>query len=253
MVERIRAALAETEKQHGVRILYACESGSRAWGFASTDSDYDVRFIYVRPLNDYLTIKEERDVVEAMLPDDIDLAGWDLRKALWLLTKSNPSLFEWLESPIVYSADEKFISEFKQIAARWYSEQRLFLHYLHMAEGNWRGYLQGDTVSHKKYLYVLRPTLACRWIDEGRGVVPMEFARLLSVVEGKEELCGAIVRLIREKASGVELAVGPPNAVLHEFIREELSRFSAMKLNQSSQPERSELDSLFRSYVLATP
>lgn len=246
------SALAETEKQHGVRILYACESGSRAWGFASTDSDYDVRFIYVRPLSGYLKVKEDRDVIEAMLPLDIDLAGWDLRKALWLLTKSNPSLFEWLESPIVYSADKPFISEFKQIAARWYSEQRLFRHYLHMAEGNWRSYLQGEEVSHKKYLYVLRPTLACRWIEEGKGVVPMEFAHLMEVINGESDLCAAIKRLLREKEGGVELAVGPPNPVIHEFLRNELSRFTTINLEESACPEMQELDSFFQRCVLAT-
>lgn len=249
MHEAIVHALNETGKQHGVRVLYAVESGSRAWGFASPNSDYDVRFIYAHDLDGYLTVQPKRDVIEEMLPNDIDLAGWDLRKALHLMTKSNPSLFEWLHSPIVYAEDPTFTTEFRVLARRWYSEHRIFLHYLHMAHGNWKSYLQGEEVSRKKYLYVLRPTLACRWIEQARGSVPMEFEELLATVD--DEIKKAIGKLVREKMAGDELAVGPQDPVLHGFLTQEMERLPGVCPPEGEAPNVNELDVFFRRWVLS--
>ena len=94
--------LDAVEREEDVRVLYACESGSRAWGFASPDSDYDVRFIYVHRPDWYLSIVDRRDVIERPIVDEYDLSGWELRKTLRLFRKSNPPLIEWLGSPIVY-------------------------------------------------------------------------------------------------------------------------------------------------------
>ncbi len=90
MERTIKAGLAEIEAQENVRIVYACESGSRAWGFPSSDSDYDVRFIYLHPLEWYLSIEKRRDVIERPITGVLDVNGWDLRKALQLFRKSNP-------------------------------------------------------------------------------------------------------------------------------------------------------------------
>jgi predicted nucleotidyltransferase len=163
--QRVRDALARVETEQNVRVLYACESGSRAWGFASRDSDYDVRFLYVHPRDWYLSVDDRRDVVERPLTDELDVSGWELRKALRLLRKSNPPLLEWLQSPVVYRHDPAFTLRFSTLASSFYSPRRCFVHYLHMAFGNWRSYLAGrEEVSLKKYLYVFRPVLACRWI-----------------------------------------------------------------------------------------
>ena len=102
MIEEISKELLRLEREQDIKILYAVESGSRAWGFASRDSDWDVRYIYVHRLEWYLRIEDEKDSREEILPNDIDLAGWELRKALRLFRKSNPPLMEWLNSPIVY-------------------------------------------------------------------------------------------------------------------------------------------------------
>ena len=137
------------------------QSGSRAWGFASRDSDYDVRFLYVHRQDWYLSVEDRRDVIELPISEDLDVSGWELRKALRLLRKSNPPLLEWLKSPIVYRYDPAFAAEFGALAAEFYSPRRCFAHYLHMAFGNWRDYLRGrESVSLKKYLYVFRPLLA---------------------------------------------------------------------------------------------
>src|SRR5277367_4761827 len=145
--------LRRIEQAYDVRVLYACESGSRAWGFASQDSDYDVRFLYVHSRDWYLSIEDRRDVIEEPISESLDISGWELRKALRLLRKSNPPLLEWLKSPVVYAEDGTFLAGFRQLAAEYYSPVRCFAHYLHMASGNARQYLKGETVCLKKYLY----------------------------------------------------------------------------------------------------
>src|SRR5436190_9326529 len=119
--QRVRAALARLEAERNVRVLFACESGSRAWGFASCDSDYDVRFLYVHARDWYLSVEDRRDVIEQPIVDDLDVSGWELRKALRLLRKSNPPLLEWLQSPMVYRQDAAFVAEFRALAATFYS------------------------------------------------------------------------------------------------------------------------------------
>ena len=192
--QRVRNELAKVEADHGVRVLYACESGSRAWGFASRDSDYDVRFIYVHRRDWYLSIEDRRDVIETQISDGLDISGWKLRKTLRLLRKSNPPLLEWLKSPVVYRHDPVFAIEFGAIASQFYSPRRCFAHYLHMALGNWRDYLCGrKQVRLKKYLYVFRPLLACRWIERGLGQVPMLFDELVALVLDEPDVREAII------------------------------------------------------------
>lgn len=153
----IDARLAGIEAEFGVRVLYACESGSRGWGFASPDSDYDVRFIYVHPMSWYLKVSAQRDVIEVPISDELDINGWELRKALGLLKKGNATLIEWLDSPVVYRADGDFLQAIRVAARQTHQAERSFHHYVHMARKNYREYLRGDTVRLKKYLYVLRP------------------------------------------------------------------------------------------------
>jgi len=191
--QRVRDALAQVESERNVRVLFACESGSRAWGSASRDSDYNVRFLYVHRRDWYLSVEDRRDVIEQPIADDLDVSGWELRKALRLLRKSNPPLLEWLKSPVVYRHDPVFAAEFGALATEFYSPRRCFAHYLHMAFGNWRDYLRGsEEVSLKKYLYVFRPLLACRWIERQLGQVPMLFAQLVESVLDEAEVRAAL-------------------------------------------------------------
>ena len=165
IIKHIQNRLLEIESEHSVRILYAIESGSRAWGFESADSDYDVRFIYIHERNWYLNILPKRDVIEYPIVDDFDYSGWDMRKTLFLLNKSNPVLFEWLKSPIVYRKDDFFCDVMGELTKTYFSAISSIYHYLHMASRNYREYLQSDEVKIKKYFYVLRPILACLWIE----------------------------------------------------------------------------------------
>lgn len=247
---RVRDELVRVENEREVRVLFACESGSRAWGFASRDSDYDVRFIYVQRRDWYLSIEDRRDVIERPIADDLDVSGWELRKALRLLRKSNPPLLEWLKSPIVYRYDPAFVAEFGALAAEFYSPRRCFAHYLHMAFGNWRSYLCGrEEVSLKKYLYVFRPLLACRWIERQLGQVPMLFAQLVEGVLEEACLRSALADLVARKQAGDELAVAPPVEALTRFIEAELPRLEALKEPEDSVGDVQELNSFLRRYA----
>jgi len=249
---RVRDALAQVEAERNVRVLFACESGSRAWGFASRDSDYDVRFLYVHPRDWYLSVEDRRDVIERPLNDDLDVSGWELRKALRLLRKSNPPLLEWLKSPLVYRHDPVFAAEFGALANAFYSPRRCFAHYLHMAFGNWRGYLRGrEQVSLKKYLYVFRPLLACRWIARGLGQAPMLFAELVEGALEETDVRAALDALVARKQAGDELAAAPPVEALSSFIEAELPRLEALAEPAEAAGEVEDLNGFFRRYALA--
>lgn len=252
VTQRVRDALARVEAERNVRVLYACESGSRAWGFASRDSDYDVRFLYVHPRDWYLSVEDRRDVVEQPLSDELDVSGWELRKALRLLRKSNPPLLEWLKSPVVYREDPVFTVEFCNLAAGFYSPQRCFAHYLHMAFGNWRHYLAGRSeVSLKKYLYVFRPLLACRWLERSLGQVPMLFRDLVDGVLDEPDVRRALAELVARKQAGDELDSAPPVEVLSRFVEGELHRLDALQVPQDRAGNVEELNQFFRNYALA--
>ena len=178
MHDLIVEKLAQIEREEDVKILHAVESGSRAWGFPSPDSDYDVRFIYVRKPEYYLKLEKTRDVIELPINDMLDINGWDLNKALRLLHSSNPTLFEWMSSPIVYRQTD-FIERLSPIMDDYFSCKSGLHHYLSMAEGNYRDYLKLDMVKIKKYFYVLRPVLACKWILHKQTKPPLLFRALM--------------------------------------------------------------------------
>lgn len=250
--QRVRHALAQIEAERNVRVLFACESGSRAWGFASQDSDYDVRFLYVHERDWYLSVEDRRDVVELPIADDLDVSGWELRKALRLLRKSNPPLLEWLKSPLVYQYDPVFAAEFGALATEFYSARRCFVHYLHMAFGNWRDYLRNrELVSLKKYLYVFRPLLACRWIERQLGPAPMLFSHLVEGVLEEPEVREALADLVARKQAGLELAMAPPVAALSRFIEIELARLDALQKPEEVAADVEVMNGFFRRYALA--
>jgi uncharacterized protein len=247
-VAAVSSVLAAIEDSERVRICLAVESGSRAWGFPSVDSDYDVRFIYVRHPDWYLSIEDGRDVIERPVAGALDLNGWALRKALRLFRKSNPPLLEWLHCPIVYLERSRVAAALRALLPRFFSPEASFFHYLHMARGNHREYLRGETVWRKKYLYVLRPLLAMRWIERNYGPVPIEFARLLERTLPDADLRHAVDALIAAKRAGNELDEGPRIPVISEFIDRELARFEAREADRrESPPPIDELKMLFRA------
>ncbi len=247
MDENIALNLREIESQEDVTIFYACESGSRAWGFPSRDSDYDVRFLYVHPVDWYLSIAEKRDVIERPPNNQLDINGWDLKKALVLFRKSNPPLLEWLDSPIIYHEEFTVASQMRELAKTYYSPSACVHHYLHMAQGNAREYLKGEKVWLKKYFYVLRPLLAIKWIEKGYGVAPTSFGTLVEQVVPPGDLKDEIEELIRQKSAGAELDYGDRIAVISIFIEAELARLEEDQKNFTNNPAPvALLDDLFR-------
>lgn len=247
ITKTIHAVLRQIELEEKVRVLYACESGSRAWGFSSQDSDYDVRFLYLHPLEWYLSIDDRREVIERPITMGLDVNGWDLRKALRLFRKSNPPLIEWLGSPIIYIEQCTLAATLRRMAKTFYSPQACIYHYLHMAEGNYREYLKGETVWIKKYFYVLRPILAIKWIEQGYGVAPTEFNILVNKLVINQSLRIEIDRLIAQKSQGDELAIGPRIPAISEFIETEIERLQSIKVKQlGGLAPIEELDKVFR-------
>lgn len=219
MDQLILKKIEEIEEKNNVKVLFAVESGSRAWGFHSVNSDYDVRFIYVHKLSYYLSTQNHRDVIEVM-DGDLDCSGWELRKALNLLAKGNPPLLEWLYSPIVYVRDEEFMAEFEALALQNFAPRSAIYHYLGMAKRNYNQYIKDKAyVKLKKYLYVIRPLLNCIAIQEQGKMPPTAMDLSMGLLE-RYEAHSHLVQLIEDKKAGKELDMGPANIVLNNFIEE---------------------------------
>lgn len=249
MREQILACLRELERRHDVTVLFACESGSRGWGFASPDSDYDVRFIYVNRLAWYLTVEPGRDVIEQPISGDLDVNGWDLKKALHLLRQSNPILLEWLRSPIVYREDAPAVARLRDLAVTGFSPVRGYHHYLSMAKTNFRDYLHGEEVRFKKYFYVLRPLMAARWIREGRGAPPMRFADLVQSTVDDRDLIDEVNRLLEVKMRAGEAATSPRWPRIHAFIESELATAQAHAVAVTERPDSGVLDAFLHEMI----
>ncbi len=226
----IQNRLRDAEEEHDVKVLLAVESGSRAWGFASPNSDYDARFIYVNRPDWYLSVglEEQRDVIEYPIVDEIDINGWDLRKALRLFWKSNPAFVEWTQSPILYSQSGMFAQAAKALLPQVYSCERGIYHYRSMAKTNYRGYLKTELVPLKKYFYVLRPLLAVRWLERYGSAAPIEFSTLLEGIAGEPALLKAIHALLELKRNSPELGLSPQIPEIHAFVERELERLESV-------------------------
>ncbi|MFT7560170.1 MAG: putative nucleotidyltransferase [Flavobacteriales bacterium] len=231
ILRRIRSA----EQEHDVRVLYAIESGSRAWGFASQNSDFDVRFVYVRPKEWYLSVdlEDRRDVIEYPIVDEIDINGWDIRKALKLFWKSNPTIIEWLQSPIMYIDDGVFSPAARSLIPDIYSIEKGIYHYRSMAKTNYRGYLKADRVPLKKYFYVLRPLLSIMWLEKKRLPAPTEFLTLRALVENNTVLDREISYLLARKIASQEKEIAASIPVIDAFIESELERLESLTLDST--------------------
>ena len=250
---RIQSELARIESEENLRILYACESGSRAWGFASKDSDYDVRFFYIRPPAWYLSIEKKQDVIERMLQDGLlDIVGWDLPKTLGLFRKSNPPLYEKLRSPIVYRKEGSFVSRLRELVPEYYSPKACLYHYLRIAQGNFQKYAQGREVVGKRYFYVLRPALACLWIEQDLGPVPMEFDTMVKRLISDPSLLAAIEQLLDRKKTGLEMDSVPQISVITEFLRSHLDRLVEVDAPPADTSDPAKLDALFHALLAET-
>ena len=223
-VVAIERRLRLIEAQHKVRIVWAVESGSRAWGFASPDSDYDCRFLYLRPAADYLSPWPQRDVIETPLDAVLDVGGWDLRKALQLLVKGNATVLEWLRSPIAYDVDPLFRDTLLALADEVVDRDALRRHHLHVGRGQREALGDGRDVPLKRVFYALRPAVTLRWLREhpDRAVPPMDLPTLLAEVEVPDEARTAVQDAVARKAVTRELGTGDVPPVLLALVDAEL-------------------------------
>lgn len=248
----VQRHLDSIEARQKCRILFAVESGSRAWGFPSPDSDYDVRFVYARPVDWYLGIYAGRDVIETPIEDDMDVNGWDLRKALHLVLKSNAVISEWMESPIFYRRDAAALRRLRRFADRALHPRALAYHYLHLARRQTAAKLTREEVALKRYFYALRPALALRFLRMRAGRrPPMQLQALVAGTDLPSATVRTIDRLVNIKRATREMGSGPRIPVLDRLIAAEIA--ASAKLIAGA-PERSAsdigaADRLFRSLI----
>ena len=221
MKEIIQKKLEEIEKQEHVKIILAIESGSRAWGFESADSDYDVRFIYVREPEMYLRLDSVRDVIEWQLDEVFDISGWDIKKALQLLYKSNPTLFEWINSPIVYKETREG-RELRDISKQYFDVKKSVMHYLNMASDTFDNYLQHESVKLKKYFYALRPILAAEYALENKTQPPIKFNDLKDMIL-EDNLKTEVNHLLELKINSNETEYIPVIKDLNQYIEKNIN------------------------------
>lgn len=248
MKDKIQDKLDEIEQIYGVKIVYAAEAGSRAWGFASQDSDWDVRFIYTRPPSWYLCVRERRDVIEPPVDGLLDINGWDLKKALFHLGKSNPPLVEWLKSPIVYKSSN-IAEKMAKMAVHHFNPRSSIYHYLHMAIGNYRTYLKNDLVPLKKYLYVVRPIACCLYIENNHKMPPVNFMETMDMLD--DRVPSVILDIMGQKMAGKELGMVPRIDHLNQWIEEKIQHLSeAKRMEPKPLVAMDDLDEFFMEAVL---
>ncbi|WP_317130137.1 nucleotidyltransferase domain-containing protein [Flavobacterium profundi] len=248
MKELILKKIREIELEKGVEILYAVESGSRAWGFASPDSDYDIRFIYKHDLNYYLSIWEKTDVIEFMTDEDLDGSGWDIRKALLLLAKSNAPFLEWIYSPIVYFENKDFIDELRKVANECFSPVSCMYHYIGTTK-NFLEVCEKEQVKLKSYFYALRTVLSGMWIVKMNSFPPVAFMELLDIAPKK--IKEKVITLMDIKASQDESYLHPKEEIITNFIKETLT-FNIENATSLANSKRDnfKLDEIFKKIIL---
>lgn len=188
--------LTEIEQQENIKILYSCESGSRAWGFPSPDSDYDVRFIYMRGIDSYLSLMPTKDQLTYPINDELDFVGWDVVKLLKLMTKSNTTPFEWLQSPVIYRENVMIKNELWDLCQNYFDQRGNAFHYIGIAESAINT-MKNEQIGIKKLFYVLRPLLAATWCIQKNSIAPMDIYPMLELLP--EGLKDEVITLIKLK------------------------------------------------------
>lgn len=251
MKARIAEELDRIQREHNVRVLLAVESGSRAWGFASPDSDYDVRFIYAHPRDWYISIAEPRDVIEEMLPGDLDVSGWDLRKTLRLFAKCNLALNEWIGSPITYDEVPEFRRQLVELVPSFFNPIAAMNHYCNMAERALADNYAGGKIGIKKLFYVLRPLYACRWIERLQTQPPTELDKLIDTEWIERSEREWVQELVVRKASEKEAQLLDLGADEAKTIETEIAHFKSLmtSLRAPGKSSTAPLDELLRNWA----
>ncbi|MFC7687794.1 nucleotidyltransferase domain-containing protein [Ureibacillus sp. GCM10028918] len=241
------------EKQYHIRILLAVESGSRAWGFESAGSDYDVRFIYIHSPEWYLSIDPQgfgskKDVIAYPIDENLDISGWEITKALRLFRKSNPTILEWLRSDLVYLQNPSFVNRLRMLETNFFNPVPILHHYFNLAKGNYKKYFQGKVVKIKIYFYVLKSLLACVWIEKNKSFPPVRIQDLFSLMDDKK-VKQEVEQLVKLKHLGEDKVSSADYPATNEYIE---TNFLSIQQSLSSQKVEQvhvtdQLDQLFRA------
>ncbi|MEM0915921.1 MAG: nucleotidyltransferase domain-containing protein [Planctomycetota bacterium] len=255
-VDRVRGEvhrrLREVEQDRDLRVLFACESGSRAWGFASNDSDFDVRFIYAYPVKSYLRLNPPTDAFDLHQDQDFDLAGWDIRKTCELLRKSNNALLEWLDSPIIYEADPDIAPRLIAMRQSCFCPKKSTYHYLSLAGGVFGKYIRDEPEPiRKKYLYVLRPLACVVYMQTHDAQPPTRFDDVLAAIDLPQDVTDAVAKLVADKKNDHELGRGPADTLLNDWIEKTLIDGEAFAEATDPRPlDTKSLDQLIADAIL---
>ena len=225
-------------------MLFAAEGGSRAWGMESRDSDYDVRFVYVHPPEEYLAVTHPCEAIEET-HEEIDMAGWDTRKTLHLLRKGNVAIYEWLRSPEIY-VETPWSKLLRVVALQYFQPKACIFHYFGLAHRNYKAYIANkDPVNTKKYLYVLRSIMCCRWAEVKGTPPPVGFGMMMNLLNRNlpQPVIEETFRLIARKMAGEEMKHETPLILLNTYIEGELKRFKELATGMTPD-EKPDLDIL---------
>jgi len=246
----IQIKLNEIAQQKNIKILYACETGSRAWGFPSPDSDYDVRIIYKHEPSWYVTLLDKKDTIEVM-DGELDVTGWDIKKCLKLMWKSNGALLERLQSPIVYRSEPEIAVSLKEYSERCFSPVATLYHYFGLAKNSFADVDGLPEIKLKKLFYALRATLACKWIIEKDSVPPIVFQKMVDELAIDQNLKHRIGQLVELKSTKSEGYMHPAEEDLNQFIRIELEKAGQASASLKGRKEKEiDLDTLFQQIVM---
>lgn len=249
-MQNIQTILTNIEQKKKIKILYVCETGSRAWGFPSPDSDFDMRFVYMHERDWYLNLSQRKDTIEIM-DGDLDITGWDLKKCLTLLKKSNAPLIERFQSPIEYYAAPDFKDDFKKLVESYYSPIAVFYHHHSLAKKFWEELKDKEAYKLKSVFYLVRSLLSCNWIMEDNSVLPMEIFGLMQYTtdEQKEKLN----ELITLKATVGEKYLHPKDAALNEWITTWFEKVETSKGKlKGNKTNMAQLNEFFLKMLYAT-
>lgn len=249
MKKIIVKALDRIEKEYNVKIILASESGSRAWGFPSSDSDYDVRFIYVNKMDWYLTIADKRDVIELPVDDVLDVNGWDLKKSLQLMRKSNSPLLEWLSSPIQYLVWPEAFGRLIKLSKMAFLPETSCHHYLSMAKKSVEQFKGNGRVRLKTYMYAIRPTLYCEWIIKKMEQPPMHIDNLLAEVTDDLEFKDQVTQLIAQKKAHKEKYTVKRSEIIENYINNKIIELQGNILGNPPKMGMDVFDDAFRSIL----
>lgn len=249
--DQILEKLKNTQTKYNVKIPIAIESGSRGWGFSSKDSDYDCRFIYVHEKDWYLSVLDKKDFIEYAADEVFDINGWDLKKVLKHIMKSNAVMLEWLMSNEVYFKNESVNNKLLDVAKEYFNPTSVSYHYLNMAKKKMCDIKSENESKLKNYFYVLRPIACILFIDKYKEIPFMEYKNNLEKIDVRDDVLAEIYRLLEIKPEVCESYKIPKNNLLIDYfdtvIEETEEKLKNIKFEKNRNYDN--IDNVFKEII----